>query len=125
MQEAQAVIIPSQVGRGGDSETTPLVMSEAMSAGVPVIASRMGGLAEQIADRQSGILFDPGSVESLAETLRFAHDKPDEVAEYARRAAESIRSGPLNLEHTAARYEEAYAKAIARASAGTVRTAPE
>lgn len=125
MQDAQAVIIPSQVGRGGDSETTPLVMSEAMSARAPVIASRMGGLAEQISHRQNGILFDPGSVESLAATLRFAYENADEVEGYARRAYELIKEGPLNLDNTVARYEDAYATAIARASEGAVRTAPQ
>jgi glycosyltransferase involved in cell wall biosynthesis len=117
MQQAQAVVVPSRVGRGGDRETTPLVMSEAMSAGVPVMASRMGGLSEHISHRENGILFEPGSEESLASALRFALENPDEVAEYARRAMELVKDGPLDIAYTAARYADAYARAIAHQKA--------
>src|SRR5262249_32937166 len=50
LSSACALVIPSTVAGNGDRETTPVVMSEAMAAGVPVIASRLGGLAEQIVD---------------------------------------------------------------------------
>jgi glycosyltransferase involved in cell wall biosynthesis len=115
MRRSQAVVVPSRVGRGGDRETTPLVMSEAMSAGVPVMASRMGGLSEHISHRQTGILFDPSSEESLAAALRFAHENPDELARYARRAMELVKGSPLDLAYTASRYAEAYERAIAHA----------
>jgi glycosyltransferase involved in cell wall biosynthesis len=115
MRRSQAVVVPSRVGRGGDRETTPLVMSEAMSAGVPVMASRMGGLSEHILHRQNGILFEPGSEESLAAALRFAHQNPDELARYARRAMELVRGSPLDLAYTASRYADAYNRAIADA----------
>jgi glycosyltransferase involved in cell wall biosynthesis len=37
-----------------------------MSAGLPVIASRIGGLPELVADGDNGFLFDPPSSEQLA-----------------------------------------------------------
>jgi glycosyltransferase involved in cell wall biosynthesis len=45
------------------------VVIEAMAAGTPVIGSRCGGIAEQIVDGVSGLLFCPGDAEDLAEAL--------------------------------------------------------
>lgn len=43
--EASAVLVPSRVLPNGRSEGTPLIALEALAAGVPVIASAVGGLA--------------------------------------------------------------------------------
>ena len=45
------------------------VVIEAMAAGTPVVGSRNGGIAEQIEDGISGILFSPGNAEELAQAL--------------------------------------------------------
>ena len=46
LSTASLVLIPSRVLPNGRSEGTPLVALEALAAGVPVIASRTGGLAD-------------------------------------------------------------------------------
>lgn len=51
------------------SEGHPLAVLEAMSLGVPVIASAAGGLPELFAEERYGTLFPPGSSEALHETL--------------------------------------------------------
>jgi glycosyltransferase involved in cell wall biosynthesis len=51
-------------------ENAPLVISEAFRNGVPVVASRLGGMAEMVADGVDGCLFNPGSAEDLARVLR-------------------------------------------------------
>jgi len=45
------------------------VVIEAMAAGTPVVGSRCGGIAEQIVDGVSGLLFPPGDAEALAKAL--------------------------------------------------------
>jgi hypothetical protein len=45
------------------------VVIEAMLAGTPVVGSRCGGIAEQIVDRVSGLLFTPGDAHALADAL--------------------------------------------------------
>ncbi len=45
------------------------VVIEAMAAGTPVVGSRCGGIAEQIVDGVSGLLFPPGDAEALANAL--------------------------------------------------------
>ena len=46
LREASVVVVPSRILMNGRSEGVPLVALEALAAGVPVIASRVGGLAE-------------------------------------------------------------------------------
>jgi glycosyltransferase involved in cell wall biosynthesis len=47
-------------------ENSPVVIQEAFAAGVPVIASGQGGMAELIQDGRSGRLFPAGDVSALA-----------------------------------------------------------
>ncbi len=51
------------------NEGTPLVMLEAMTAGVPVVASAVGGIPEQIRHQCEGLLFPPGDAMALAEAV--------------------------------------------------------
>lgn len=52
------------------SEGMPLVVLEAFAAGVPVVASRVGGLPQLIEDGHTGLLFEPGNVPDLVVKLR-------------------------------------------------------
>lgn len=51
------------------SEPFPLSVVEAMAAGLPVVASRAGGLPEAIEDNETGLLVDPGNPGALARAL--------------------------------------------------------
>ncbi|MET0407743.1 MAG: glycosyltransferase [Hyphomicrobium sp.] len=50
-------------------ETGPLVVYEAMAAGLPVIGSRLGGIAERVRDYVDGRLFRAGSSSELAKII--------------------------------------------------------
>ncbi|MFA0734252.1 MAG: hypothetical protein OGMRLDGQ_000752 [Candidatus Fervidibacter sp.] len=50
-------------------DAAPVVLLEAGLAGLPVIASRAGGIPEYIRDGETGLLFPPGDAEALAEKL--------------------------------------------------------
>jgi glycosyltransferase involved in cell wall biosynthesis len=66
-------------------ENSPLVIHEAFMAGMPVVASRIGGLPELVTDGINGLLFDPSSSASLANTLRTLVDWPERIAQMANR----------------------------------------
>lgn len=51
------------------SEGLPSVIAEAMSQGLPVVATNVGGIPEILEDGQAGILVEPGDVDSLAEAI--------------------------------------------------------
>jgi glycosyltransferase involved in cell wall biosynthesis len=51
------------------SEGMPNALLEAMACGLPVIASRIGGVFDVVEDGKSGILFEPGNVSGLASAI--------------------------------------------------------
>jgi glycosyltransferase involved in cell wall biosynthesis len=54
-------VLPSLFGEG-----LPMVVLEAMAAGVPVVASRVEGVPEAVRHRETGLLVEPRSVSQLA-----------------------------------------------------------
>jgi glycosyltransferase involved in cell wall biosynthesis len=81
MKRASFLLIPSEW-----YEMSPMVVMEAFACGVPVLASRLGGMAELIEDRRTGLLFSPGSVDEIRTTVAWALDHPEELREITRRA---------------------------------------
>ncbi|MFP5576929.1 MAG: glycosyltransferase [Acidimicrobiia bacterium] len=69
-----------------------LVAVEAMACGVPVVASRVGGLAETVVDGETGVLVPARQPEAIAEAIRTVTAegrRHDRMAEAARRRAEA------------------------------------
>jgi glycosyltransferase involved in cell wall biosynthesis len=76
------------------AEGTPNSVIEAMAAGLPVIATRIGGLPDLVTD-QTGILVDPGNGDALARAMqRLAADRAlrERMGRAARRRYESLFS---------------------------------
>jgi glycosyltransferase involved in cell wall biosynthesis len=95
-----------------DSEGMPLVVLEAWAAGVPVIASAVGGVPKLIDPGRTGLLFPPGDEAALAEALvRLLTDPP------ARRrlAEEGYREvvSRYDTRRMADEYERSYRQLIA------------
>lgn len=67
-------------------EAMPRVLLEAMSAGVPVVATNVGGIGEVIEDNVTGFLAQPGSVEALANRVQEAISNPGALERVARQA---------------------------------------
>jgi glycosyltransferase involved in cell wall biosynthesis len=60
-------------------ENCPLVVLEALSHGLPVIASRLGAVPELIEDGVTGLLFRAGDAGDLAAKVRWALAHGDEL----------------------------------------------
>ncbi len=68
-RRAKIVVVPSIL-----NESFGIVALEAMAAGRPVIASRVGGLEDVVVNGETGILVEPGSEEQLAEAIELLLD---------------------------------------------------
>ncbi len=89
----------------------PTVAMEAMAACVPVVASRIGGLPDIVADGVSGVLVPAGDASALAAALRSIADDP---AERDRMAAAAAHRAPMFMASTVVpRLERVYAGEVA------------
>ena len=65
LRRASLVVVPSEW-----YENCPYTILEALAAGKPVVASRIGGIPELVQHRQDGLLFEPGHAGELADCIR-------------------------------------------------------
>lgn len=81
---------------------------DAQAAGVPVVATAVGGVPEMVEDGESGWLVPPRSPEALAAAVADALARPEEAARRAARARETVRaySAEATVEGTLAAYRE-------------------
>lgn len=63
MANASIFVLPSR------AENQPVAILEAMAMGLPVVASRIGAIPEQVADGETGFLVQPADVDSLRGAL--------------------------------------------------------
>lgn len=73
-------------------EGMPLVVLEAWAAGVPVVASRVGGIPEVVADGESGLLFESGDEGALVGLLSQLLADASLARRIAERGRELVRS---------------------------------
>ena len=90
LSTSDVVVIPSLALEDGRTEGLPVICLEAMAAGKPVVAARVGGLPEIIIDGQNGLLFDPGNVDMLTIKLRLLFDDAALREGISRRARETV-----------------------------------
>lgn len=103
LETATAVVLPSA------QENVPMVVAEAMAAGVPAVATRLGGIPEMVEDGTTGLLYDAGDVAGLTDCLRRLLDDPGLVRRMgaaARERARALYAPEVVAERTLALYRE-------------------
>jgi glycosyltransferase involved in cell wall biosynthesis len=98
-------------------ENNPCVVLEAMASGLPVVATRVGGLPELV-DDASGILVEPRDPESIATGLQAALEREFDRTAIAARARERY-----GREAIGAALAGVYEDVVARRTAGRHRSA--
>src|SRR5439155_1687474 len=86
--EIAELVLPSIVDARGDTEGLGVVLLEAMSYHLPVVASNVGGITDIVADGETGLLVPPADPVALAAALeRLATDAPlaERLADAGRR----------------------------------------
>jgi glycosyltransferase involved in cell wall biosynthesis len=89
-------------------ENSPIVIQEAFQHGLPVLAPRLGGMAEKVRDGETGWLFEPGDVQDLARLLAQITDQPEEI----RRMGQCARRKAMRLRRTGFQHERLYRRLL-------------
>jgi glycosyltransferase involved in cell wall biosynthesis len=102
---ARFTIVPSTWYEG-----FPMCIAESFACGTPVLCSRLGGMSEIVDDHVTGLHFNPGDSQDLAEKVEWAWSHPLELAwmgRVARRKYESDYTAEKNYSLLIKIYEQA------------------
>ena len=100
------------------SEAWGLTALQAMAHGLPVIASKAGGLPEVVEHGKTGWLVPPESAEALAGAIVEAASDPTRLRDFGRNARE--RAAQFSMERTVERTEQFYLRLLAAAGKETI-----
>lgn len=116
LQQADVFVLPSR------SEAFPNSAIEAMAAGLPVVASAVGGLLDLIEDGRTGVLIPPGDPEQLAAALRRLMANPALAATIGQTARAEVQRR-YSFDRMVTAFERLYVDTLrTRAVARTRRT---
>lgn len=104
---------PSETGSDGNQEGVPNAMLEAMATGLPVVATRHGGIPEAVQDGINGSLMPESDAIGLSTALTEIAQVPGRLEEMGRAAARSVAEKFDRAAQTE-RLEELYLRTIAQ-----------
>jgi len=93
------------------ADTFPTTILEAMSCGLPVVATDVGGVSEQVIHGSTGYLVPPGNVTKMAEWLQYLLDQPLVAEQMGNKAAGMARK-QLGFDMMVDRYLDWYGEIL-------------
>ena len=90
MRRARVFVQHSRTAEDGDEEGCPVSVMEAQLCGLPVVATRHGGIPDVVVDQQTGRLVEEGDRRAMAEAMALLVDQPDLAAAWG--AAGQLRA---------------------------------
>lgn len=101
LHASDVVVLPSVV------EALPMVLLEAMAAGIPVIASAVGSVPELVRSGETGLLIPPADEESLAGAIAYILEDGARADRMRTRARELV-AAHYSIDGTADRYRDLF-----------------
>jgi colanic acid/amylovoran biosynthesis glycosyltransferase len=90
MQNTRAFVQHSLKATYGDSEGTPVAVLEAGASGLPVVATRHGGIKDTVIHGETGFLVDEGDLDGMAAYMLKLAQEPELAGAMGRRARKHI-----------------------------------
>ena len=88
LRGASAFVLPCRELASGDRDGLPVALVEAMSAGVPVVTTPVGGIPELVRNGETGVLVAPDDDAALAAAITHMLADPGDLAAAGRAATE-------------------------------------
>jgi glycosyltransferase involved in cell wall biosynthesis len=108
LRQAALLALPSL------EDNCPMVVLEAMAAGVPVVAARVGGVPDLIVETQTGVFCNPLDSASMLAAVESVLSNPSAAAEMAGRAKINARAR-FHPDAIARRHMEIYREVVSKA----------
>ncbi|MGH9858226.1 MAG: glycosyltransferase family 4 protein, partial [Acidobacteriota bacterium] len=105
-QCADVFVLPSL------KEGMPGALLEAMSCGLPCIATKIGGVLDVMQNDKHGLLVPPGMPQELADALAFMESHPEKRFQWGKSARETVLH-QFEISRIAADYNSLYGKILA------------
>jgi len=91
MAEAIACVQHSIRPVSGDMEGTPVVVLEAMAAGLPIVSTRHAGIKEVVVEGECGLLCDPGDINQMAQQMIALVKHPERAQQMGKAGRERVK----------------------------------
>jgi glycosyltransferase involved in cell wall biosynthesis len=109
LERADVFVLPSY------AEGLPYALLESMAAGVPVIATRVGGIPELVAHGSNGLLVEPQAPQAIAVAIRTLACDREALAKMSAASRVTI-AARYSIGRLAAEFGRVYADLCARAT---------
>jgi len=90
-------------------ENSPMSTYESFALGKPVLGSRIGSINEQVIEGRTGLLFEPGNIDDLADKMNYLiHHRPEliDMGREARKIVEQEHSPEVHYDQLMAVYDK-------------------
>ena len=105
LSDADIFVLPSR------SEAFPNAIMEAMAAGLPVVASNVGGIPELVEDGRTGHLVQPGDAAGLADSVIALLERPQQLEEFGRAARRKVEES-YSFDRMVGQFEDLYEREL-------------
>ena len=81
----------SVTAKNGDAEGTPVAILEASAAGLPIIATRHGGIVDTVVDGETGFLVDENDADEMSNKMIYLLKNPDILEKFGNQGKKFIQ----------------------------------
>jgi colanic acid/amylovoran biosynthesis glycosyltransferase len=118
MEHSDLFVLPSVRTTRGDMDGIPNVLVEALSVGLPVIATRLSGIPEVVRHGETGLLVNEGDINGVAAAIEWCASHRQEARELAAAGRRLVRSA-FDIDTTTTILEQRFTTTIQSTTGGT------